>query len=137
MYHIVLLMKQKHRRKQRETISAKRIARKIASTPVSAPAKELLSIPTVAVPPPPDVVFQQAEQEPDYRTLAAYADSIGLLRSKGFSYRDIADWFSERGVDVDHNAVYRVYTNSLSDRDAHLEAERENEEALEEARRNR
>lgn len=124
-------MKKKHGAKQRK-IPAKKIVGKIAT----APAEERVSIPTVAVPPPPDVLFQEAAQEPDYRTLGAYADSIGMLRSKGFSYREIADWFSDRGIDVDHNAVYRVYTNTLSDVDAHLEAEREKEEALQEASRN-
>ena len=86
--------------------------------------------------PPPELLFREAEQEPDFRTLSAYVDSIQMLREKGFSYREIAHWLSERGVDVDHNAVYRVYTNSLSDYDAHLEDLREAEEAQEEARRN-
>jgi transposase-like protein len=86
--------------------------------------------------PPPDWLFQQAEQEPDVRTLSAYVDSIHMLREKGFSYREIADWLSERGVDADHNAVYRVYTNSLSGYDAHLEDLRDAEDAQAEARRN-
>ena len=86
--------------------------------------------------PPPEFLFREAEQEPDLLTLSAYLDSIQTLREKGFSYREIAHWLSERGVDVDHNAVYRVYTNSLSDYDAHLEELREAEEAQEEARRN-
>jgi hypothetical protein len=130
-----LVMKTKRGRQQRK-MSAKKIAPKIASTPATAPAKEPVSTLSVAGPPPPDVLFQWAEQEPNYRTLAAYADSIGVLRDKGFSYRQIADWFSEHGVDADHNAVYRVYANSLSDFDAHLEAEREKEDALQEAMRN-
>jgi len=86
--------------------------------------------------PPPERLFQQAEQEPDIRGLSAYVDSIRVLREKGFSYREIADWFSERGVDVNHNTVYRVYMKSLTDLDAHLEAEREEEESREEALRN-
>lgn len=86
--------------------------------------------------PPPEFLFREAEQEPDLQTLSAYVDSIRVLRDKGFSYREIAHWLSEHGVDVDHNAVYRVYTNSLSDYDAHLEDLREAEEAQEEARRN-
>ena len=86
--------------------------------------------------PPPEFLFREAEQEPDFRTLSAYVDSIRTLRDKGFSYREIAHWLSERGIDADHNAVYRVYTNSLSDYDAHLEDLREAEEAQEEARRN-
>jgi hypothetical protein len=118
-------MKKKHGRKQRQ-ISGKK----------KAPAKEVVSIPRVAAPPPPEMLLEIAQREPDYRTLSAYADSIGVLRDKGFSYRQIADWFSEHGVDADHNAVYRVYTNSLSDLGAHLEAEREKEDALQEALRN-
>jgi transposase-like protein len=86
--------------------------------------------------PPPDFLFREAEQEPDFRSLSAYVDSIQMLRDKGFSYREIADWLSERGVHVNHNAVYRVYTKSLSDYDAHLEDLREAEEALDKARRN-
>ncbi len=86
--------------------------------------------------PPPEELLREAEEEPNYRDLSHYASVIGTLREKGFSYRDIAEWFSQRGVDVDHNAVYRVYTNSLSDYDAHLESEREDQEAQEEAERN-
>jgi hypothetical protein len=87
--------------------------------------------------PSPDQLFHEAEDEPNYRNLSAYSDTIGLLREKGLSYREIAEWFSQRRVDVDHNAVYRVYRNSLSDYDAHLESEREDREAQEEAERNR
>lgn len=128
-------MKKKHGRKEQKT-SAKKTARKVASTPAS-PAKGLISVSSVEVPPSPDDLFQDAVQEPDYHALRAYAGSIKVLRKKGFSYREISEWFSNRGVDADHNAVYRVYTNSLSDLDAHLESEREKEEALQEAMRNR
>ena len=86
--------------------------------------------------PPPELLFRQAEQEPDFRALSAYVDSIHMLRDKGFSYREIANWLSDRGVDVDHNAVYRVYTNSLSGYDADVEDLQEAAEAQKEARRN-
>jgi hypothetical protein len=121
--------------KKRSKIPAKKSLSKIASAPASATPAEVISLPprTPTSMPPPEFLFREAEQEPDFRTLSAYVDSIRMLRGKGFSYRDIADWFSERGVDVDHNAVYRVYTNSLSDYDAHLEDLREAEE---DARRN-
>jgi hypothetical protein len=128
-------MKKKDACKQRK-MSAKKIAARIGSARATAPAKELVSIPSAAVPPPPDAMLEMAEREPDYRTLSAYADSIGMLRDKGFSYREIADWFSKRGIYVNHNAVYRVYTNSLSDLDAHFEGEREKDDALQEAMRN-
>src|SRR6266550_1917231 len=123
--------------KKRSKIPAKKSLPKIAAAPASATSAEVISLPprTPISMPPPELLFREAEQEPDFRTLSAYVDYIRMLRNKGFSYREIAHWLSERGVDVDHNAVYRVYTNSLSDYDAHLEDLREAEEAEEEARR--
>jgi hypothetical protein len=78
--------------------------------------------------PPPEQLYREAEAEPNYRNLSAYSDVIGMLREKGFSYRGIAEWFSERGVSVDHNAVYRTYTNSLPSDWAQREAENVAEE---------
>ena len=72
----------------------------------------------------------------NYRDLRSYCAVIGTLRRKGFSYRDIAEWLSVRGVDADHNAVYRVYTNSLSDAEARMEDDEEELEARLEAQRN-
>ena len=62
---------------------------------------------------------------------------ISTLRGKGFSYRDIAEWLSERGIDLDHNAVYRLYTRSLSADEAYLEAKETELEDQLEADRNR
>ena len=71
--------------------------------------------------PPPEALLEEAEREPNFRDLSAYCPVIATLRGKGFSYREIAEWLSERGVDVDHNAVYRVYLNSLSKYEAAIE----------------
>lgn len=136
MYHNVRFMKKKPSRK-RSKIPAKKSVPKIAPAPASATSAEVVSSPAGApIMPDPEILFRQAEQEPDFQTLSAYVDSIQMLRDKGFSYRDIAHWLSERGVEVDHNAVYRVYTNSLSDNDAYLEDLAVAKEAEEEARRN-
>jgi hypothetical protein len=94
---------------------------KIETVTASSPAAAVSPSPETAtsgvlgeeVWPSPDRLFREAEGEPNYRNLSAYSDTIGMLREKGFSYREIAEWFSERGVSVDHNAVYRTYTNSL------------------------
>jgi hypothetical protein len=121
---------------KRSKIPAKKSVPEIASVPESATSVHVSSVPGSSIMPDPAALFRQAEQEPDIQTLSAYVDSIQILREKGFSYREIAEWLSERGVEVDHNAVYRVYTNSLSDYDAHLEEQREAEETREEAYRN-
>jgi hypothetical protein len=137
MYHNVRFMK-KERSKKRIKIPVKETAAKSDSAVASKTPEEVMNVqPTTSVSmPPPDWLFQQAEQEPDFQTLSAYVDSIQLLRDKGFSYREIAQWLSEHGVLADHNAVYRVYHNNLSDYDSYLEDQRENQEALDEAERN-
>jgi hypothetical protein len=124
--------------KKRSKIPAKKSPLKVASATASVPPIEAATFQQTGTGamPPPEWLFREAEQEPDLRTLSDYVDSIQTLRDKGFSYREIAEWLSERGVEADHNAVYRVYTNSLSDHDAGLESEREAEEAREEAMRN-
>ena len=86
--------------------------------------------------PPPDALLREAEEEPNYRDLSEYCPVIATLRGKGFSYREIAEWLSERGVELDHNAVYRVYLNSLSKYEAAMEEKEIDEEAQEEAYRN-
>jgi hypothetical protein len=137
MYHNVLVMKKKLSKK-RSKIPAKKSLPKSASAPASATSAQVVgSLPSAPIMPDPERLFREAEQEPDFRALSAYVDSIRMLRDKGFSYREIADWLSERDLEVDHNAVYRAYTKNLSDYEAHLEDQREADEAYEEAQRNR
>jgi hypothetical protein len=101
------------------------------------PKKSKATSPVYASPPDPRALFEEAEQEPNYRALCEYTPVISKLREKGFSFREIAEWLSERGVDVDHNAVYRIYTNRLSDYEAAMVEEQEDREAEMEAFRNR
>ena len=122
--------------KKRSKIPAKQNVGKIASAPASATAEVVSSLASAPIMPDPETLFRQAEQEPDFQTLSAYVDSIQMLRDKGFSYREIGHWLSEHGVEVDHNAVYRVYTNSLSGHDPYLEDLAVAREAGDEAGRN-
>lgn len=78
--------------------------------------------------PHPDDLMHEAEEEANYRDLADYTQVIGKLREKGFSYRDIAEWLTERGVEVDHNAVFRVYTQKMTEAEEVREAQIEEEE---------
>jgi hypothetical protein len=136
LYHSVRFMKKKPFRK-RSKILAKRTLKKIGPAPTSAPSAQVVSLqPGSPIMPDPERLFREAEGEPDLRTLSAYVDSIRILRDKGFSYREIADWLSERGIEVDHNSVYRAYTKSLSDYEVKLEDLREADDAEQEARRN-
>jgi hypothetical protein len=86
------------------------------------------------VPAPPDVVLREAMEEPDRRLLEEYADSIRVLRDrKRFTFREIAEWLHEYGVECDHNSVYREYTKGLSDQEERTEALRDAEEENERA----
>jgi len=126
------------RLKKRTGIRAKKILPEVDSPTASeTPAQVTNSGSTTASSmPPPEWLFREAEQEPDFHSLSHYSDSIRLLRDKGFSYREIAEWLSKRGVHADHNAVYRVHHNNLSDYDSYLEDQREDQEAMDEAERN-
>lgn len=64
--------------------------------------------------PPPDYLLEEALKEPNRKLLQDYRETISVLRdNKGFSFREIAEWLTQNGVDADYNAVYRVYTKGL------------------------
>jgi hypothetical protein len=66
--------------------------------------------------PPPEYLLQEAEKEPNQKLLEDYRETINVLRNgKGFSFREIAEWLTQNGVDADYNAVYRVYTKGMPD----------------------
>jgi hypothetical protein len=53
----------------------------------------------------------EAQNEPRRRGLDDYRDAIRVLKEqKGFSLREIAAWLQQRGLKVDHNAVWRTYS---------------------------
>jgi hypothetical protein len=59
----------------------------------------------------PQQLRAEAQKEPRRRGLDAYREVIRLLKDeKGFSLREIAAWLQDRGVNVDHNAVWRAYS---------------------------
>jgi hypothetical protein len=66
--------------------------------------------------PPPEYLLQEAEKQPNRKLLVDYIETINVLRNgKGFSFREIAEWLTQNGVDADYNAVYRVYTKVMPD----------------------
>lgn len=81
--------------------------------------------------PPPYVLLQEARQESNRRLLFDYMDTIRVLREeKGFSFREIGNWLTERGIEADYNDVYRAYTKEMSEGEKHKfeqQIEEENE----------
>jgi hypothetical protein len=60
--------------------------------------------------PHPGILLELAIREEDRRILDEYIQTIQVLRDdKRFTFREIAGWLNENGVETDHNAVYRAY----------------------------
>jgi transposase-like protein len=83
--------------------------------------------------PDPHELLRQAEEEPHQRALQDYGEVISKLKDeKRFTFREIADWLTERGVKTDHNAVWRAYTKHMHPADAADVEKDDNEIELEE-----
>ena len=56
-----------------------------------------------------DRIINDAKAAEPKEPLVAVAEVILTLRDKGYSWRDIASFLSERGVKTDHTKVYRYF----------------------------
>jgi hypothetical protein len=62
----------------------------------------------------PQQLRTEAQREPSRRGLEDYLETIQLLKEeKGFSFREIASWLQQRGLETDHNAVWRAYSKTI------------------------
>jgi hypothetical protein len=67
---------------------------------------------------PEEAFLQDAEKEPKRILLADHTKTIRKLRDeKRLTFRAIAEWFGERGLDTDQSAVYRAYCASFPEVD--------------------
>jgi hypothetical protein len=79
------------------------------TTKPEVPAAPSVGVKEMTGPIPPEFVRQMAMEEGERNLVRQYLESVYVLREKGFSYREIAEWLTERGVEVDHNEVYREF----------------------------
>lgn len=61
--------------------------------------------------PTPQELLESAENEESRFDLEDYWLSIVTLRKRGWSWRDIADWLTGKGLQIDHSSVYRFAKN--------------------------
>ena len=52
-------------------------------------------------------ILRDAKRAPERETLAAHRDTIMTLRQKNYTWREIAAFFRERGVETDHSKLFR------------------------------
>ena len=71
------------------------------------------SVYNVRMPNPRDILGD-ALRLPDKDELSPHLPTICALRDKGYSWRDIADFLRERGVETEHTKVFRLYTKHRS-----------------------
>ncbi|MDR3402194.1 MAG: hypothetical protein P4L99_06810 [Chthoniobacter sp.] len=64
--------------------------------------------------PPIEAFLEEAKKETKRKLISDHIDTIKLLRDeKRFTFRDIAEWLTARGIETDHSAVYRAYLSSI------------------------
>ncbi len=64
--------------------------------------------------PEPDAFLEEAKKEKKRKLLADHINTINVLRQeKRFTFREIADWLTSRGISTDHSGVYRAYLNAI------------------------
>jgi hypothetical protein len=84
--------------------------------------------------PDPELVARAAAEAVAPRVLEDYTVAIHTLHEKKFTFREIAKWLEEKfGIRADHNSVWRVYTKTMDDYEAHLVAEADDEIERDEA----
>ncbi|NNE69433.1 MAG: hypothetical protein HKN29_03605 [Rhodothermales bacterium] len=54
-------------------------------------------------------VLQEAKAKPAKVRLEEHRDTVEELRRKGYSWREVAGFLSEQGIQVDHTRVYRTF----------------------------
>lgn len=67
-----------------------------------------------------ETFLEAARKEPKRILLMDHINTISVLRDqKHFTFRAIADWLGERGIETDHSAVYRAYLASTPEHMRH------------------
>lgn len=67
----------------------------------------------------PSKILKDAETAPDKRGLEVHREAVLILRQKDYSWREIAGFLTERGVQTDHTKVYRMFNKAKENEDDH------------------
>jgi len=50
-----------------------------------------------------------AQRAPAKKGLAEHREAVRLLRGKGYTWRDIAKFLADNGIEIDHTTLYRTF----------------------------
>ncbi len=64
----------------------------------------------------PDEITAAAKAAPSKVRLEEYREAVQVLRDKGFTWREIAEFLTERGIPTDHTRLHRLFGEPRSDR---------------------
>lgn len=59
-------------------------------------------------------ILSDAKSAPDKRGLEAHRDAINVLRDKDYTWREIAEFLNQRGVQADHTKIFRMFNKPKS-----------------------
>lgn len=64
----------------------------------------------------PQQLLVAAKALPPKSDLDAYYETVATLRDKGLTWREIADWLGQHGVETDHAKVFRMFSRREQER---------------------
>ncbi|MBT7412236.1 MAG: hypothetical protein HN828_04165 [Candidatus Thioglobus sp.] len=53
-------------------------------------------------------ILEEANKQPKKESLLEYIEAIEVLRSKGYTWREVAKFLNDRGVETDHTKIYKM-----------------------------
>ena len=57
-------------------------------------------------------ILDDAMKQPKKDTLLEHKSAIEVLREKGYTWREIAQFLTERGIETDHTKIYKLIQRS-------------------------
>ena len=54
-------------------------------------------------------ILAAAKALPEKQNLEEYRETVEVLRDKGYTWREIAEFLNERGVSTDHTRLFRLF----------------------------
>lgn len=63
----------------------------------------------------PEKILAAAKAAKPKVQIEEYRDAVNVLRDKGYTWREIADFLNQQGVQTDHTRVYRTFGKAIKE----------------------